>query len=73
VAPGEGAFARSRPAAGIAMGYDDLKVVEAHCLVQSIATDKAYGATVDDALYAAEILEAMAESARNRQWVTLDQ
>jgi predicted dehydrogenase len=55
------------------MGYDDLKVVEAHCLVQSIATDKAYGATVDDALYAAEILEAMAESARNRQWVTLDQ
>lgn len=30
-------------------------------------------ATVEDALYAAEILEAMAESARNRQWVTLDQ
>jgi hypothetical protein len=25
------------------------------------------GQTVDDALYAAEILEAMAESARNRQ------
>ena len=26
-----------------------------------------------NALYAAEILEAIAESARNRQWVTLDQ
>jgi predicted dehydrogenase len=73
VAPGEGEFARFQPAAGIAVGYDDLKVVEAHRLVQSIATGKVHGATVDDALYAAEILEAMAESARNRQWVTLDQ
>jgi predicted dehydrogenase len=72
VAPGDGGFARFQPAAGIAMGYDDLKVVEAHRLVQSIATGQAHGATVEDALYAAEIVEAMAESARDRRWVTLD-
>jgi hypothetical protein len=34
------------------MGYDDLKVVEAYRLVQSIATGEAQGATVDDALRA---------------------
>jgi predicted dehydrogenase len=73
VAPGDGGFARFQPAAGIAMGYDDLKVVEAHRLVQSIATGQAHGATVEDALYAAEIVEAMAESARDRRWVTLHQ
>jgi predicted dehydrogenase len=73
VAPGDGGFARFQPAAGIAMGYDDLKVVEAHRLVESIATGQAHGATVEDALYAAEIVEAMAESARDRRWVTLHQ
>jgi predicted dehydrogenase len=73
VAPDDGEFARFQPAAGIAMGYDDLKVIEAHRLVQSIATGQAHGATVEDALYAAEIIEAMADSARNRRWVTLDQ
>jgi predicted dehydrogenase len=73
VAPGDGEFARFQPAAGIAMGYDDLKVVEAHRLVQSIATGQAHGPTVEDALYAAEIMQAMAESARSRRWVTLDE
>ena len=70
VAPGDGDFARFQPAAGIAMSYDDLKIVEAYRLVQSIATGKAHGATAEDALYAAEIIEAMAESAQSRRWVT---
>ena len=55
------------------MGHDDLKVVEAHRLVQSIVTDQAHGATVEDSLYAAEIIQAMADSARNRRWVKLDE
>ena len=45
------------------MGYDDLKVIEAHRLVQSIATGQPVGATIHDALKAAEIVDAMAESA----------
>ena len=65
VAPGDGEFARFQPGSGIAMGYDDLKVVEAHHFVQSIATGNAHGATMEDALRAATIIEAMAESARN--------
>jgi predicted dehydrogenase len=71
VAPGDGEFARFQPGAGIAMGYDDLKVVEAYRLVQSIASGQPHGATVEDALRAAEIIEAMAESARTRSWLTV--
>jgi predicted dehydrogenase len=71
VAPGDGDLARFQPAAGIAMSYDDLKIVEAYRLIQSIATGKAHGANVEDALYAAETIEAMAESAQSRRWVTL--
>ena len=55
------------------MSFDDLKIVEANSIVQSIATGKAHGASVEDALYAAEIIEAMAESGRSRRWVTLPQ
>jgi predicted dehydrogenase len=53
------------------MSYDDLKIVEAHQLVQSIATGKAHGANVEDALYAAEAIEAMAESALSHRWINL--
>jgi predicted dehydrogenase len=73
VAPGDGEFARFQPGAGIPMGYDDLKVVEAHRLIQSIATGIPQGATVADALRAAEAIEALAEAARNRRWVTVAQ
>jgi predicted dehydrogenase len=71
VAPGDGEFARFQPGSGIAMGYDDLKVVEAYRLVQSIATGKPHGAAVEDALRVAEIIEAMTESARSRRWVPI--
>ena len=72
MAPEDGEFARFQPGSGIAMGYDDLKVVEAYRLVQSIATGEPQGATVEDALRAAEIIEAMAESARSRRWLTVN-
>jgi predicted dehydrogenase len=71
VAPGDGDLARFQPASGIAMSYDDLKIVEAYRFVHAIATGERWGATVEDALHAAEIIEAMVESARIRRWVTL--
>jgi predicted dehydrogenase len=70
VAPGDGDLARFQPASGIAMSYDDLKIVEVHHLVQSIATGNPHGANIEDALYAAEIIEALAESAHTHRWVT---
>ncbi|MFU0242891.1 Gfo/Idh/MocA family oxidoreductase, partial [Streptomyces scabiei] len=49
--------------------YDDLKVVEAHRFLRSIAEGTPYGATVADAVHSAAVLEAMTRSARSGTWV----
>ena len=69
--PGDGELGAFQPGSGIAMGFDDLKVVELHRLVQSIDTGQPVGATIDDALRAAELVDAIADSADRRAWVTL--
>ncbi|MBW9211440.1 Gfo/Idh/MocA family oxidoreductase [Mumia sp. zg.B21] len=71
VGPEDGVVSAFQPGAGIAMGYDDLKVVEALRLVESIATGTPRGATIDDAVVAAEIVEAMRASIVERRWVAL--
>jgi predicted dehydrogenase len=70
VGPGAGEYAAFQPGAGIAMGYDDLKVVEAALFLRSIAEGRPYGADVTDAVRAAAVLDAMAESAATGAWVT---
>jgi predicted dehydrogenase len=69
VQPGDGDLGSFQPGAGVAMGYDDLKVVEARRLVESIATGKPAGATIDDAVTVARLVEAMVASHRDRRWV----
>ncbi|GAA3556993.1 Gfo/Idh/MocA family oxidoreductase [Microlunatus spumicola] len=69
VTSGDGELGAFQPGSGIAMSYDDLKVVEAHRLVRSIASGTPVGATITDALAAARLVDAMAESARERRWV----
>jgi predicted dehydrogenase len=64
-----GQVAAFQPAGGIALGYDDLKVIEAERLVRSIAEGKPHGATIHDALRAARIVDAMQESISQRTWV----
>ena len=71
VTPGDGELGRFQPGSGIAMSYDDLKVVEAERLVRSIATGQPVGATIEDALVAAELVEAMVSSAASGRWVQL--
>ncbi len=71
VAPGDGEIDAFQPGSGIAMGYDDLKVIEAKRLVDSIASGRPKGATIHDALIAAEIVDAMLVSSRERRWVGL--
>ncbi|MEV5549685.1 Gfo/Idh/MocA family oxidoreductase [Streptomyces sp. NPDC052309] len=67
--PGDGDFAAFQPGAANAMGYDDLKVIEAHRFLRSIAEGTAYGTTLADAVHSAVVLEAMARSAERRAWV----
>lgn len=69
VGPGTGELAAFQPGSGIAMGYDDLKVIEAARFVRSIVEGKPYGATIDDAVAAADAVAAMRLSARERRWV----
>lgn len=71
VGPGAGDFAAFQPGAGIAMGYDDTKVVEAHNFLRSISEARPYGADVLDAARAAEVVEALVRSATTHRWVDL--
>jgi predicted dehydrogenase len=73
VGPGHGDYGRFQPGAGIAMSYDDLKVVEAARFVQSIATGTPAGATVADAVRSAQLLDAIETSARTGAWVDVDE
>jgi predicted dehydrogenase len=65
----DGEFGVFQPGAGIAMGYDDLKVIEAARFVRSIVDGKSHGATIDDAVAAADIVAAMQVSVREGRWV----
>ncbi len=69
--PGDGEYAAFQPGAGIAMGYDDTKVIEARSFVQAIAGEPVELATVDDAVASASALDAMVTSHRTGEWVNL--
>jgi predicted dehydrogenase len=71
VGPGAGDYAAFQPGAGIAMGYDDLKVIEAHRFLRSVADGTPLGATLADAVASSEALDAMSRSAETGAWVTL--
>jgi predicted dehydrogenase len=69
--PGYGAYDAFQPGAALAMGFDDLKVIEAANFLRSIADGRPHGATIDDAVRSAVALEAMVSSAQTGQWVRL--
>jgi predicted dehydrogenase len=69
--PGDGEYAAFQPGAGIAMGYDDTKVVEAMNFVRAISGEKPQHATLDDAVASASVLDAMVTSHRTGEWVEL--
>jgi len=71
VGPGDGELGRFQPAAGIAMSYDDLKVIEAARFLQSIASGVPCGATIRDALAAGKVLDAMGRSSQTRTWTDI--
>ena len=69
--PGDGEYAAFQPGAGIAMGYDDTKVVEARNFVGAISGEAAELATLDDAVASASVLDAMVTSDETGQWVSV--
>lgn len=71
VRPGDGEMAAFQPGSGVAMGYDDLKVVEAQRLATSISTGAPLGATIEDAVVTAALVDAMVTSYEEKRWVSL--
>ncbi len=69
--PGDGEYAAFQPGAGIAMGYDDTKVVEAKNFMSAIIGEAAELATLDDAVASAESLDAIVASMQTGKWVEL--
>ena len=67
--PTHGEFGAFQPGGGIAMGYDDLKVIEAVRLARSIVAGGPIGATIHDAKRAAELVDAMQTSITSHSWV----
>lgn len=71
--PGHGEYGAFQPGAGIALGFDDTKVVEARALVARIAGGTGslaapLAGTMADAVRAAEVLRALAASADGGRW-----
>jgi predicted dehydrogenase len=71
VGPGVGEVGAFQPGAGVAMGYDDLKVIEAERFVRSVSLGEPVGATIEDALVAARFVEAVTRSIEERRWVAM--
>src|SRR5215217_5655688 len=66
--PHLGDYARFQPGPGIAMGYDDLKVVEAQKFLAAVAGGARRNATIEDAHAVAEVIAAAEASAAGGAW-----
>jgi predicted dehydrogenase len=71
--PGDGDYHSFQPGAGIAMSYDDTKVIEAYGFMRAIAGEEVDGPTIADAVASARALDAIVASARDHAWVRIDQ
>lgn len=69
--PGDGDYAAFQPGAGIAIGYDDSKVIECAGFVAGIVAGGVQGASIHDAVASARALEAIVASAATGAWVTI--
>lgn len=65
-----GDYPRFQPGPGVAMGFDDLKVIEAARFLGAVGGADSVQPTVADALAAAQVVDAAVASARNGRWET---
>jgi predicted dehydrogenase len=66
--PGHPDFERFQPGPGLPMGYDDLKVIEAHLFLESIADGVQREPGVREIDAAARVIDAMVRSAGSGRW-----
>jgi hypothetical protein len=61
-------FSRFQPGPALSMSYSDLKVIEAHLFLQSLADDRQAEPGVREMLATAQVIEAMLRSADSGAW-----
>jgi predicted dehydrogenase len=66
--PGMGDYGRFQPGPGHSMGYDDLKVIEAKKFLVAVAHGEQRNSTIQEAHADAEVITAVAVSARDGAW-----
>lgn len=69
--PGTGEFGRFQPTAGLAMSFDDLKVIEAARFLDGVIAGEPRGAGLEEARAAMEVVAAMQRAATHRGWVAV--
>lgn len=70
--PTFGDFAKFQPGAGTAMGYDDLKVIEARKFLQAYLGRESIQADIRDALLANRVVTAAEVSSASRTWESIE-
>jgi predicted dehydrogenase len=68
VGPQHGDFAAFQPGAGVPMGYDDLRVIEARTFLEAVRDGEQREPGVDDMLACARVLEAIERSSASGAW-----
>jgi predicted dehydrogenase len=66
--PGHPFHARFNPAAGTGLGYDDLKTIEAHHFLKSIAEKRQGEPGFGEALRVAKVMGAIERSWETQSW-----
>ncbi len=67
--PSDGESGAFQPDTAIPLSYDDLKVIEAKRLLDSIATGKPHGATITEMVRTARLVDAALRSYAEQRWV----
>lgn len=71
--PGFGEFANFQPGAGVVMGYDDLKTIEAKRFIEAVMGGASTNSNINDALLANRVVSAAEKSAESGHWVEIQQ
>jgi len=66
--PGHGEYSRFQPGPGNAMGFDDLKIIEAKKFLLAVCDGEKTNSTIADAVAAAALVEAAEKSAATGDW-----
>jgi predicted dehydrogenase len=71
--PSFGDFSRFQPGAGIPMGYDDLKTIEARRFIEAFIGGEAKNSNIHDAVASSRVVSAIEKSVETNGWVKIDQ